>query len=364
MPKFDSTTPYLDLPRLPPEQSLISVDLLNKLIPAAEKLAKLSAIAAHLPNPRVLFENVMMLEAKDSSEIENIVTTNEKLFAAMVQSNVPDRMTKEVQRYSQAIKSGWEEQRPLCTNTIEEICSIIKDKPMTVRKVPGTALTSLKDGSIIYTPPDGETLLRDLLDNLFEWMHDDSDNLHPIIKAAIAHYQFESIHPFTDGNGRTGRIMIVLYLVEKQILSSPVLFLSSIILKYKDLYYLHLQTTRESGDFIPYLDWFISVISMAASESNIRALNVETCMMQTKNIIRNSHPQIYSQDLVNVIFLSPFIYAYFLVDTGIVRSISTAHSYLKKLAELGILEVAPWRINRKTCYVNSKLLSVLTKAIE
>ena len=359
---FDPKKPYYDLPLLPPAQALESIELFKALVPASEALAKLSATAEHLPNQAALYQSVILLEAKASSEIEQVVTTDEKLFGAESPQKAIDPMTKEVHRYGEAIHNGWHSDKPLCPTIMEEICSIIRNKPVKVRKVPGTALR--KDtGQIIYTPPDGEKLLRDLLDNLFMWMNND-DEIHPIIKAAIAHYQFESIHPFTDGNGRSGRIMVVLYLVEQKLLNAPVLFLSGEILKYRETYYSLLQSTHESNNFFPYLIWFVELIHRASLQSIIRAYKVRVAMQEVKNKIRELDKHMYSQDLVNVLFRRPIIFAKHLVDHGVAGSVSTAHAYLKKLESAGLLLRSQKKYSRKTGYINGHLLDALSDEID
>jgi Fic family protein len=360
---FKPEKPYYDLPLLPPKQTLESIELFKALVPASEALAKLSATAEHLPKQAALYEIVILLEAKASSEIEQVVTTDNKLFGSESSQKAADPMTKEVHRYGAAVHHGWNSRKPLCTNVMAEICSIIRGKPVQVRKVPGTALSQHNTGKIIYTPPDGEKLLRDLLDNLFAWMNRE-DDIHPIIKAAIAHYQFESIHPFTDGNGRTGRIMVVLYLVEQKILKAPVLFLSGEILREREIYYSLLQKTHEMNDFFPYLIWFVNLIHRASLRSTIRANNVRIAMQEVKNKIRELDRHMYSQDLVSVLFRGPIIFANHLVDFGVAGSVSTAHSYLKKLESAGLLIRSDRRYNRKTGYINGYLLDALRGEID
>ncbi len=359
---FDPKRPYYDLPLLPPRQTLESIELLKALLPAAEKLAELSATAEHLPNQAALYQSVILLEAKASSEIEQVVTTDVKLFVSESYQKAIDPMTKEVHRYAKAIHHALHAKKTLCTNIMEEICSIIRNKPVKVRKVPGTALQQTP-GRIIYTPPDGEDLLRNLLSNLFIWMNN-NDEIHPIIKAAIAHYQFESIHPFTDGNGRTGRIMVVLYLVEQQLLRSPVLFLSGEILKDREIYYSLLQSTHESNDFFPYLTWFVELIHRASVQSTIRANKVRIAMQRIKNDIRKLDSHMYSQDFVNVLFLGPIVFANDLVSHGIAGSLSTAHAYLKKLESEGILFRSKERYSRKVGYINGSFLDALSGEID
>ena len=360
---FDPKKPYYALPLLPPDNPIESMQLYKRLVPASEALAKLSATAEHLPNEAALYESVILLEAKASSEIEHIVTTDGDLFSSESSRQAADPLTKEVHRYAEAMQLGWKTDRPLCTPLAEQICTAIKDYEMIVRKVPGTSLKRPSTGEIIYTPPDGESLLRDLLDNLFSWMNAEND-IHPIIKAAIAHYQFESIHPFTDGNGRTGRIMVVLYLIEQKLLSTPALFLSGEILKGRESYYSLLQTTRETGDFIPYLIWFVDLVYKASVESTDRANNVRKAMQKTKNDIRVLNQSMYSQDLVNLLFRGPIIFANQLVDNGIAGSISTAHTYLKNLESAKIIMRSEKRFNRKVGYINTRLLDALSGEID
>lgn len=359
---FDPKKPFYDLPLLPPKQVLESVELLKALVPASEALAKLSVTAEHLPNQAALYQSVILLEAKASSEIEQVVTTDDKLFGSESSQKAIDPMTKEVRRYGEAVNYGWQENKPLCTPVMEKICSIIKNKQMQVRKVPGTALIN-NSGQTIYTPPDTEGLLRDLLGNLFNWMNSD-DDVHPIIKAAIAHYQFESIHPFTDGNGRTGRIMVVLYLVEQKLLNTPVLFLSGEILKDRETYYSLLQSTHKSNDFFPYCIWFINLVYRASIQSTVRANKVRIAMQEFKHSIRELDPNIYSQDLVNVLFLGPIVFAHQLVDYDVAGSLSTAHAYLKKLESAGLLTKSKGRYNRKIGYFNHSLVEALSDEID
>ncbi|MBA3014282.1 MAG: Fic family protein [Proteobacteria bacterium] len=232
-----------------------------------------------------------------------------------------------------------------------------------LEKFPERLFLSLLQGKSFTHPPDGEKLIRDLLDNLFKWMNNE-DEVHPIIKAAIAHYQFESIHPFTDGNGRTGRIMVVLYLVEQKLLDAPVLFLSGEILRNRESYYSLLQKTHETNDFFPYLMWFIGLIHTASLRSTTRALKVRVAMQEVKNKIREIDINMYSQDLVNVLFRSPIIFANHLVHFGVAGSTSTAHAYLKKLESSGLLIRSSRRYNRKTGYINNHLLNALSGEID
>jgi len=359
---FNPHKPFYTLPTLPPQQSLETIDLYKALVPASESLAKLSATAQSLPNPAVLYRSVALLEAKASSEIEQVITTHSNLFGFESSTAAADPMTKEVHRYAEAIQYAWYNDRPLCTPLIEKICSIIKGHKMNVRKIPGTALAK-GNGDIVYTPPDGDSLLRDLLGNLFGWINE-NNGIHPIIKSALAHYQFESIHPFTDGNGRTGRILVVMYLVEQGLLEAPVLFLSGEILKDKSQYYSLLQSTRESNDFYPYLIWFIKLLHKASIQSISRAIKVKQAMQEVKNELREKKQSIYSQDLVNLLFSSPVIFAHQLVDKGVAGSTSTAHNYLKTLEEINIIERSERLFDRKVGYLSIQFFEALSGEID
>jgi Fic family protein len=360
---FDPTKPYYELPKLPPTHSLESLELYKALVPASEALARLSASAEHLPNQAALYQSVILLEAKASSEIEQIVTTDGMLFGSNTSTQDVDPMTKEIHRYGAATHYAWNEERPLFTPVVEEVCSIIQGHEVQVRKVPGTTLKNPRTNEIIYTPPDGEPLLRGLLDNLFDWVNKD-DDIHPIIKAAILHYQFESIHPFTDGNGRTGRIMVVLYLVEQGLLTAPVLFLSGEILRARGEYYSLLQSTRQSNNWFPYLIWFVELVRLASLQSTSRSYKVRIAMQEVKNEIRTLDAKMYSQDLVNVLFRGPILFANQLVDHGVVGSLSTAHTYLKNLESAGLLLRSSRRHGRKVGYINTRLLDALSGEVD
>lgn len=358
---FVPNQPYNRLPTLPPVDDLSTIEVYQALLPVARAIERLSTVAAALPHPPILSESVVLLEARDSSEIENITTTQGDLFAP-VGERPPDPMTKEVRNYADALRMGWNSilERPLDAPLTEEICSTILGRQMTVRKVPGTKLRNSASGEIVYTPPEGEALLRDLLGNLFQWMHEDN-NIDPIIKAAIGHYQFEAIHPFTDGNGRTGRIIVVLYLAEKRLLRSPALFLSSAILRRRDEYYKSIQTATESGRLTQYLLWFLEVLGQATKLSTIRALNVEWSRRHVSELIANIDQKMLVTRLIDLVSSSPTSTARSFVESGVVGSISTAHRWIKKLSEGPdpILEPAG-RSGKEMVYWNRHLLQALS----
>ncbi|HMU66040.1 MAG TPA: Fic/DOC family N-terminal domain-containing protein, partial [Cellvibrionaceae bacterium] len=236
---WQADLPYNDLPPLPPaRQQIETVPILKACITARAALAELKQAGQLLPNQTLLINLLPLLEAKDSSEIENIVTTMDKLFQFAHEDTAADAATKEALRYRTALYQGFKQlqQRPLSVTTATEICSTLKAQTMEVRKIPGTVIANQQTREIVYTPPVGEETIRRLLGNWEQFFHSD-DDLDPLIKMAISHYQFEAIHPFLDGNGRTGRIVNVLYLIEQQLLTLPILYLSRYIVQHKPDYY-------------------------------------------------------------------------------------------------------------------------------
>jgi Fic family protein len=230
--------PFNDLPPLPPKINLDTVEILKKTILANRSLAELKGLVNAIPNPDILINGIILQEARLSSEIENIVTTNDELYKAASDEKLStDPQSKEILRYREALWYGYKnlKKKPLSTNLFIEIAEIIKDKKnMGIRRVPGTKIANSK-GEVIYTPPEGESVIRDKLAHLEKFIHHE-EKLDPLVKLALAHYQFEAIHPFTDGNGRTGRIINILFLVEQGLLDKPVLFLSHYILNKRQAY--------------------------------------------------------------------------------------------------------------------------------
>jgi Fic family protein len=256
---------FNDLPRLPPVVELETKPVLKQCITARAALAELKQAAELLPNPAMLINTLPLLEAQASSEIENIVTTADKLFQHLQADAGADPATREALRYRHALLEGVEElkTRPLTTRIAESICTQIKGADMSVRRVPGTALANHATGEVIYTPPEGEAHIRDLLANWERFLHEE-EAIDPLVRMAAAHYQFEAIHPFTDGNGRTGRVLNSLFLVEQGLLPLPILYLSRFIIANKaDYYRLLLAVTRE-GAWEPWLLYMLRAVEDTA----------------------------------------------------------------------------------------------------
>jgi Fic family protein len=351
--------PYNHLPLLPPATEFENVAVLKACIPARAALAELKKAGELLPNQGLLINLLPLLEAQGSSEIENIVTTTDKLFQYAQDDSQADPMTKEALRYRTALRQGFEEleRRPLCTNTAVEICSTIKSVQMDIRKVPGTTLNNQASVEVIYTPPVGEQVIRTLLSDWEAFLHRD-DNIDPLIKMAIAHYQFEAIHPFTDGNGRTGRVLNILFLIEQRLLSLPILYLSRYIVENKQNYYrLLLEVTRHQN----WQDWIIfmlKTVETSASWTTRKIEAVRQLIEQTTEYVRNKLPQIYSHELMRVIFEQPYCRIQNLVEQDIAKR-QTASTYLKQLSDIGVLHEI--RAGKEKLFVHPKLIQLLTQ---
>lgn len=362
MNQFNPEQPYNDLPKLPPANEIETKSVLKACIEARSALAELKTAGRLIPNQTVLINIIPLLEAKDSSAIENIVTTTDKLFKyADRDTKSLDPDTKETLRYRSALKRGFDliKGRPLSTNTAIEVCSVIKDKQMDIRKVPGTALAGDVSGKVIYTPPSGERVIRDFLSNWENFLHQET-SVDPLIRMAVGHYQFEAIHPFTDGNGRTGRILNVLYLNQEGLLTSPILYLSRYITAQKNDYYrLLLEVTKDRNweSWILYvLDAVVNTCKWTVSKiEGIRALSEEIT-----EIIKSKAPKVYSRELVELIFNQPYCRINNLIEAGIAQR-QTASVYLKTLCDLGILQEISE--GRDKIFLNPRMIDLLIKNV-
>lgn len=351
--------PYNDLPILPPKEEIESRVVLKACITARAALAELKQAAELIPNQGVLINTLPLLEAGASSEIENIVTTTDKLFQHMRSEAQADPATKEALRYSHAIFEGFRalNQYPLATRTAEQICTRIKAVEMNVRRLPGTALKNAATGEIVYTPPEGETLLRDLLANWERFLHNET-TLDPLIRMAIGHYQFEAIHPFMDGNGRTGRILNTLFLIQENLLTLPILYLSRYIIQNKPSYYkLLLQVTREQA-WEPWLLYIIKGIEETSIWTTAKIAAIRKLSEHTTQYVRAKLPKIYSHELVTLIFELPYCRISNLTEAGIAKR-QSASQYLKQLVEIGVLVEAP--ATKEKLFIHPKLMQLLTR---
>lgn len=357
--QFDRSRPYNQLPLLPPPTELETKAVLKQAIAANRTLANLRGLAAQIPNQGVLINSIVLQEARLSSEIENIVTTNDELYLADADpEGKTDPHTKEVLRYRQALNYGYQElaSRPLTTNLFIDIVRLIKEVELGVRRVPGTSLQNAM-GEVIYTPPEGESVIRDKLSNLEQFIHAD-DGIDPLVKMAVMHYQFEAIHPFEDGNGRTGRILNLLYLVEQGLLDIPVLFLSRYIIANRAEYYEGLRGVTERQDWETWVLYMLRAVESTAQQTFDQVTRIRELMEQVREQVQKQAPAIYSKDLIEVIFKQPYTKIQFLVDAGIAKR-QTASTYLQTLANLGFLR--PNKQGREMYYINDALFAELVK---
>ncbi len=353
-------TPYNDLPRLPPRADIETRPILKACIEARAALAELKTGGHLIPNQAVLINTIPLLEARASSEIENIVTTTDRLFrfSEDEEHREADSATKEALRYRTALRRGFESlaRRPLCTATAVEVCRTIRQVDLDIRRVPGTALHNQASGLVVYTPPDGEPLLRDLLANWERFLHEET-SLDPLIRMAVGHYQFEAIHPFTDGNGRTGRILNLLFLVGAGLLETPVLYLSRAIIRRKPDYYGLLLGVTLDGQWEPWILFMLGAVTDTARWTTAKIQAIRQLMKQTGDRVREREPSLYSRELIELIFAQPYCRIGNLVDAGIAKR-QAASEYLKRLCAVGILEEV--KAGREKLFLHPKLLKLLT----
>ncbi|EGD8586204.1 Fic family protein, partial [Shigella flexneri] len=292
---WNAETPYNDLPILPPDLERIETrSVLKACISARAAIAELKTAGELIPDQGLLINILPMLEAKDSSRIENIVTTSDQLFQYADRADGADPATKEALRYRTALYDGYThlEDYPLCTNTAVAICTKLRAVQTDIRKTPGTVLRD-QNNNVVYTPPVGEDSIRELLANWERFIHGD-DDLDPLVKMAIAHYQFECIHPFPDGNGRTGRILNILYLIQSELLSLPILYLSRFILERRDDYYTLLRRVTEEGDWESWILFMLEAVESTSRWTTDKISIVRALMAETTEYVREKLPKIYT----------------------------------------------------------------------
>ena len=360
MPEFDPTLPYNDLPPLPPPLEFIETrEILKQCISARVALAELKQAAELIPNSAVLVNALPLLEARASSEIENIVTTTDKLFEyADVAEDKADAATKEALRYRTALYEGTKmvQRGMLTTDMAIQIVSIVKGIELDLRAESGTTLRNRASREIIYTPPVGQKRLQEMLDNWADFMHRCTD-IDPLVRMAVQHYQFEAIHPFADGNGRTGRIINILFLVEQGLLDSPILYLSRFIIANKAAYYLLLKGVTHERNWEPWIRFILEGIEETCVWTTEKIKAIRELIVHTAQFVHKNLPKMYSWELVELLFRQPYCRIGNLVDAGIAKR-QTASVYLKQLCDLGILREV--RKGRENVFVHPKYIELLT----
>jgi Fic family protein len=352
--------PVLPLP-VPSRIELETPAVLRLAAKAHRALAELKGAAATIPNESILIDTLALQEAKDSSAIEDIITTEDQLFQGDASSGYfPSAAAKEVHHYAAALKIGLarvREQRYLRLADVLEIQAALEQNRSGLRKLPGTVLKNQQTGAVVYEPPQDPAEVERLMGNFLEHFHrDEPGDPDPLIRMAVLHYQFESIHPFYDGNGRTGRILNLLHLVLHGLLDLPVLYLSRYIVRHKPEYYRGLQAVREEEAWEAWVSYMLSAVEETSRETLTKVRGIRELMQATKQHLRGELPKLYSQDLLNNLFRHPYTKIEFIErDLGVSRP--TATKYLVELEKAGL--VRKTKLGRTNFYINEPLFTLL-----
>jgi Fic family protein len=360
---YQRNQPFNDLPALPPAGIVLETQaVLKSLTIAARNLGELNGLCETLPDPSLLINTIILQESKNSSAIENIVTTQDELYkAALEDASEQNHATKEVLSYRDALYVGLERMKArgglILTNTMVEIAQTIKQNQAGIRTTPGTALKNAINGEIIYTPPTGDDVIREKLAALENFINDSSlYSVDPLIKLALIHYQFEAIHPFVDGNGRTGRIINTLYLVQQELLTQPVLYLSSYIMQYKTEYYQFLRAITETGSWQDWVMYILTAIADTSKATTVKIRKILSIKDELQIMTKQALGASFKHELLQEMFALPYLK----IDTLEKKKIAhrqTASSWLNKLSDAGILR--PQKMGRFTYFVNHRLMEIL-----
>ena len=350
-----------NIQKLPINYDFETIEILKQTTNARAALAELKGVASSIPNQSILINSLSLQEAKDSSAIENIVTTHDELYQSDNQNNKYKTVaSKEVHNYATALKDGFFKviESGIFNNAaILEIQKTIEGNSAGFRKLPGTELRNDLTGETVYTPPQTYGEIIDLMSNLEQFINDNTlSGLDPLVKMALIHHQFESVHPFYDGNGRTGRVINILYLVKEDLLNTPVLYLSRYINQNKSEYYKLLQAVRTGKSWTEWVMFILKGVELMSKQTILLITDINELMMAHKHLFREKLPNIYSQDLLNNIFNHPYTKIDFVMnDLSIGRK--TAAKYLNKMVEIGLLE--KHKIGRDNYYINTELYDLL-----
>lgn len=356
---YRNNEPYNDLPFLPPAAALETTAVLRRAITASRALAELKGAGNLIPNRSILINSIPLQEARLSSEIENIVTTQDALFRAAVEEpGRADAPTREVLRYRTALRRGYDalQTRPIDIDLIVEVCRVLSDGRATLRDQEPILIEDVAAGAAVYTPPRGRARIVALLQNLTDFLARPGD-LDPLIRMAVAHYQFEAIHPFVDGNGRTGRILNILALAQAGLLDLPVLYLSRSIIQNKGEYYRRLRAVTEAREWEEWLLYMLAAVEETAHWTTGRILAIRELFEATTERCRRELPgRVYSKELVELIFTQPYVRIQTVMDAGLAQR-DTASDYLRELERIGVLQSE--KRGREVLYRHPVLLEVL-----
>jgi Fic family protein len=355
------STPHYKLEFLPPPREKVeTIGILRQANKSTAALAELKGIAKTIPNQAMLINAIVLQEAKDSSEIENIITTQDELYKALtINKSSISAETKEVVNYRKAIFSGFniaKEQGFIRVNDIVDIQQELVDNSAGIRSTPGTVLKNDKTGEIVYTPPQDKAEILELLTNFIKHYNQVDSELSPLINLAILHYQFESIHPFYDGNGRTGRILNILYLILNDLIDVPILYLSSYIIANKPEYYRLLNRTNHEGEWEDWIMFMLKAVESTSRYTIMKITNIKDLLDNTIIKVQKESPKIYRKEFVELLFEMPYSKIDFVVARlGVERK--AASRYLKELEEIGVLESQ--KVGREILYINKELIGIL-----
>jgi Fic family protein len=359
--KYNPQKPYNNLPDLPPKADIETKIILKKIIAASRALSELKGAIKNLPNPMLFIDTINLQEAQASSAIENIITTQDELFQATItDKKIENLATKEVIHYKDALWYGLEQikKKPiLTTNLFIAIMQIVKENESGIRNIPGTQLKNPATGKVVYTPPEGEKIIRDKLKALELFINTDNDT-DPLVKLALIHYQFEAIHPFFDGNGRTGRIILLLYLQLCGLMDMPALYLSNYIMKHRDDYYIKLRNVTEKNDWQSWILYMLDMVETTAEAGKQRIAKIEKLMQSMAKDMQKKLPKVYSRELVEELFRLPYTKRNHIVSAG-VGNLKTVGNYLMSLEEKGFLKSVV--VGKEKLYLNFKLMEILKK---
>ncbi len=360
---YQKNHPHNDLSPLPPHGiDLETSPILKNLTLAARNLGELNGLCETLPDPTLLINTIVLQESKNSSAIENIVTTQDELYKAALEDGFEqNHVSKEVLSYRDALYLGLEKMKArrglILTNTMVEIVQTIKQNQAGIRTTPGTALKNAITGEIVYTPPVGEDIIRAKLAALESFINDGSLSLaDPLIKLALIHYQFEAIHPFVDGNGRTGRIINTLYLVQQGLLTQPVLYMSSYIMQYKTEYYQLLRAVTERGNWQDWIMYILTAIAVTSKVTTIKIRKIISLRDELETKLKEALGASFTYELLQEMFVLPYLKIETLVKKDMAHR-QTASSWLNKLSDAGVLR--PRKMGRSTYFINYQLMDIL-----
>lgn len=354
--RVDPGKPYQDLPPLPPAINLLSPRIVRQTIAASRALATANTAAKRLPNPSILIHAIPLLEARASSEIENIVTTNDELFRAASNIATPTPATREALNYREALYAGLQsiQSRPLSINTAKLVCSKVTGITTDIRADSGTYIGNPATHERIYTPPEGKQTLLGHLSRWEGFLHEAQSEIDPLIKMALLHYQFEAIHPFRDGNGRTGRILNVLYLVHSGLLEHPITYLSGYIVEHKDEYYRRLNGVTQNGEWESWVKFMLEAVEQTSRWTDALVTRIYGLMEQSVQSLEGTN--FPARDLAYLLFTQPYLrYADLMETMGISRP--TAAKWATALVEMGL--VVREKVGRHVILINHKYLEEL-----